>query len=138
MLGWILFSVLSLVALYNLAFADKKRSVSSAAVSQCMTSKSTVNAECRSTDGNGGVDVIIVGAGVAGAALAHTLGKVISLALSYSIVEFFLFHLRLKSCHLEHCAHMFNASQIDINLLAILSGILKLFTVVRKENCVIR
>ena len=75
MLGWILFSGLSLVALYNLALAGKTRSVPSAAVSQCMTSKSTVSAECRSTDGYGGVDIIIVGAGVTGAALAHTLGK---------------------------------------------------------------
>ena len=36
-----------------------------------------VNGECRSKNGGGDdVDVIIVGAGVAGAALAHTLGKV--------------------------------------------------------------
>lgn len=38
---------------------------------------SVVGGECRSR--NSGVDVIIVGAGVAGAALAHTLGKVLLL-----------------------------------------------------------
>ncbi|KAK4348570.1 hypothetical protein RND71_031325 [Anisodus tanguticus] len=40
------------------------------------TAATTVyDGECRSKDGNDDVDIIIVGAGVAGAALAHTLGK---------------------------------------------------------------
>ena len=37
--------------------------------------KSSANGECCSGFG-GGIDVIVVGAGVAGSALAHTLGKV--------------------------------------------------------------
>ena len=76
MLGWVLFSALSLVALYNMAFPRKNRIVSSETASQSMNSITASNGECRSSNHNGEVDVIIVGAGVAGAALAHTLGKV--------------------------------------------------------------
>lgn len=40
---------------------------------ECVKSVSAINGACRS--GDGGVDVIIVGVGVAGAALAYSLGK---------------------------------------------------------------
>jgi squalene monooxygenase len=75
--GWILASVLGLVAIYYSFVAKKKRAgVSSEARSECVESvTTTTNGECGS--GKGDVDVIIVGAGVAGAALAHTLAKVI-------------------------------------------------------------
>ncbi|XP_028806977.1 squalene monooxygenase [Neltuma alba] len=74
--GWIFFSGLfALVAVYNLVFARKSRIVSSAASRQCLNSLNTAAGECRSVDSSGNVDVIIVGAGVAGSALAHTLGK---------------------------------------------------------------
>ncbi|KAF7830505.1 squalene monooxygenase-like [Senna tora] len=55
----------------------KNRNVPSEAPSQCMKSITTATGECRSATGGGDVDVdvIIVGAGVAGSALAHTLGK---------------------------------------------------------------
>lgn len=47
------------------------------------TTTTVYDGECRSKDANDNADIIIVGAGVAGAALAHTLGK----------VRFFLPHL---------------------------------------------
>ncbi|XP_054794751.1 squalene monooxygenase SE1-like [Prosopis cineraria] len=76
-LGWIFCSgLLALVALYNLVFARKSRIVSAVASPQCMASITTAAGECRSIDRSSGkIDVIIVGAGVAGSALAHTLGK---------------------------------------------------------------
>lgn len=43
------------------------------------TTTTVYNGESRSKDGNDDIDIIIVGAGVAGAALAHTLGKVLFL-----------------------------------------------------------
>ncbi|CAL8996169.1 unnamed protein product [Prunus brigantina] len=75
LLGWILASVLGLVALYRTLVKrnDDRRSVLVEKRSECVKSVMVSNGECRSTDGD--VDVIIVGAGVAGAALAHTLGK---------------------------------------------------------------
>lgn len=76
LLGWILASVLGLVALYRALVKrnDDRRSALVEKRSECVKSVMVSNGECRSTDGD--VDVIIVGAGVAGAALAHTLGKV--------------------------------------------------------------
>lgn len=79
--GLIFGLVLGLVALYNLGlftlynFVMKTRTDSSDTRSDCLTSNSVVNQECES-DHFADTDVIIVGAGVAGAALAHTLGKV--------------------------------------------------------------
>nr|AWK97814.1 squalene epoxidase [Tripterygium wilfordii] len=76
LLGWILASVLGFFTLYFLVLKrtdDEKRAVLEAR-REGMESLNTTNGECRSSDGED-VDVIIVGAGVAGAALAHTLGK---------------------------------------------------------------
>ncbi|BBG95126.1 FAD/NAD(P)-binding oxidoreductase family protein [Prunus dulcis] len=75
LLGWILASVLGLVALYRTLVKrnDDRRSALAEKRSECVKSVMVSNGECRSIDGD--VDVIIVGAGVAGAALAHTLGK---------------------------------------------------------------
>ncbi|KAI4337091.1 hypothetical protein L6164_015545 [Bauhinia variegata] len=74
-LAWILGAVLSLAVLYKLVFPWTNPNVSSDAAARCTKSITTGNGECRSTNRKGEVDVIIVGAGVAGAALAHTLGK---------------------------------------------------------------
>ncbi|GKV33461.1 hypothetical protein SLEP1_g41978 [Rubroshorea leprosula] len=70
--GWILSSLLALVALFGMAVRKPRRDGISRR-SECVKSVAAVSGECRSD--NGGADVIIVGAGVAGAALAHTLGK---------------------------------------------------------------
>ncbi|GMN35915.1 hypothetical protein TIFTF001_005619 [Ficus carica] len=73
-MGWILASVLGLIALYYLVVKNKNhREPSPENESECVKSVAPVNEECRSK--NGDADVIIVGAGVAGSALAHTLGK---------------------------------------------------------------
>nr|GMD89191.1 squalene monooxygenase-like [Ipomoea batatas] len=70
--GTLLAGVFGLVAAYALFFRrnggrSEKDGVKTTAI---------IDGECRSRDGGGGdVDIIIVGAGVAGAALAHTLGK---------------------------------------------------------------
>ncbi|XP_027354480.1 squalene monooxygenase-like isoform X2 [Abrus precatorius] len=74
-LGWIVCSVLSLVALHSLVFARRSRCASSEAAVTCADNITTAAGECRSLNRDGDVDVIIVGAGVAGSALAHTLGK---------------------------------------------------------------
>nr|QQL94247.1 squalene epoxidase [Glycyrrhiza glabra] len=74
-LGCIICSVLSLVALYNLVFVRKKYPASSAAATPSTENITTAAGECRSFNRHGDVDIIIVGAGVAGSALAHTLGK---------------------------------------------------------------
>ncbi|KAG4965034.1 hypothetical protein JHK85_040009 [Glycine max] len=75
-LGWILCSVLSLLALYSLAFGGAGRRRASPEKRNELSETVTTSAgECRSEKRNGDADVIIVGAGVAGAALAHTLGK---------------------------------------------------------------
>ncbi|GLT41206.1 hypothetical protein SLA2020_152880 [Shorea laevis] len=70
--GWILGSLLALGALFTMTVRKRKRDGISGR-SEFVKSVSAVNGKCRSD--NGDVDVIIVGAGVAGAALAHTLGK---------------------------------------------------------------
>ncbi|KAJ1377686.1 Squalene epoxidase [Sesbania bispinosa] len=75
MLGWILCSVLSLFALYSLVFSGKSRRASPENETLCADTVTTAAGECRSDKVNGDADVIIVGAGVAGSALAHTLGK---------------------------------------------------------------
>lgn len=76
-LGWIICAVLSLVALRNFAFARKNRCHSSETdATRRAENVTTAAGECRSSSRDGDVDVIIVGAGVAGSALAHTLGKV--------------------------------------------------------------
>ncbi|KAG2698882.1 hypothetical protein I3760_07G168400 [Carya illinoinensis] len=74
-LGLILTSVLGFVVLlYNLMAKKNRSRVSSEARSEgVQTVTTSINGECRSIEGD--VDVIIVGAGVAGSALAHTLGK---------------------------------------------------------------
>ncbi|PSR99943.1 Squalene monooxygenase [Actinidia chinensis var. chinensis] len=73
-LGSVLASVLALVVLYNLFVKRNARGESTADATKAATT--AISGECRSKNGGGDdVDVIIVGAGVAGAALAHTLGK---------------------------------------------------------------
>ncbi|GAV57995.1 SE domain-containing protein/NAD_binding_8 domain-containing protein [Cephalotus follicularis] len=80
MWGWILGSVLALVLLYNLGLVALYKSVIKSANGNGDERESVnntvvhVNGECKSDNGSD-VDVIIVGAGVAGSALAHTLGK---------------------------------------------------------------
>ncbi|KAK7321618.1 hypothetical protein VNO77_32437 [Canavalia gladiata] len=74
LLGWIICSVLSLFALYSLAFAGKRRRASSEKKTDFSESVTTIAGECGSVI-DADADIIIVGAGVAGAALAHTLGK---------------------------------------------------------------
>lgn len=77
LLGWILSSVLSLFALYSLVFSGKRNSAASVKPSQRGESVTTDAGEIKSEKLNRDADVIIVGAGIAGAALAHTLGKVL-------------------------------------------------------------
>lgn len=78
LLGWILASVLGLIAVYStVAKSRSNRRALLAERSECVKSVTVSNAaECRSAEDD--VDVIIVGAGVAGSALAHTLGKVLN------------------------------------------------------------
>ena len=84
LLGWILTSVLSLSALYNLIFAGKSNYDVNEKVKDSVTS--TDAGQIQSERLNGDADVIIVGAGIAGAALAHTLGKV----LYSDLIDYFL------------------------------------------------
>ncbi|GMP45573.1 hypothetical protein CsSME_00014051 [Camellia sinensis var. sinensis] len=73
MLGSILASVIGLALLYNLFVKRNGRDETTTTTTTTSTTTTTaINGECRSKND---VDVIIVGAGVAGAALAHTLGK---------------------------------------------------------------
>ena len=72
-LGWIVCSLITIVALYNFVFY---RQIRSKKTTPTTTENITTDAgECRSLNPNGDVDIIIVGAGVAGSALAYTLGK---------------------------------------------------------------
>lgn len=83
MAGWILASALGLFGLFYLVAKKKDASNRRALLesrSESVKSIATTNGECRS-DNSSDADVIIVGAGVAGSALAHTLGKVIYLFL---------------------------------------------------------
>ncbi|KAI3417386.1 Aa_trans domain-containing protein [Psidium guajava] len=76
--GWILASLLGLSALYHLV---AKRGRGRGERRECVVETDTIvttGKKCGSESVNGygsEVDVVIVGAGVAGAALAHTLGK---------------------------------------------------------------
>ncbi|KAF8410265.1 hypothetical protein HHK36_002790 [Tetracentron sinense] len=70
-LGGILASLLGFVLLYSLS-GKKKEAASTKIQDECL--KSPTNGECRSKNGEN-YDVVIVGAGVAGSALALTLGK---------------------------------------------------------------
>lgn len=97
-IGWILSSVLSLFALYNLIFAGKKNYDVNEKVNQREDSVTSTDAgEIKSDKLNGDADVIIVGAGIAGAALAHTLGKV----LYRDLIDYF-FKLRLWFFYYEY------------------------------------
>jgi squalene monooxygenase len=70
-LGFIITFVITFFSLYNFLFSRKNRSEPT--TTENIT---TATGECRSFNPNGDVDIIIVGAGVAGSALAYTLGKV--------------------------------------------------------------
>ncbi|OAY51053.1 squalene monooxygenase SE1 [Manihot esculenta] len=80
LLGWILASVAGLFAFYYMVYLVVKREERNnrqdllQAGSESVKTMSANSGECRSDD-DGDFDVIIVGAGVAGSALAHTLGK---------------------------------------------------------------
>jgi len=75
--GWILCAALSAFAIRNFVFAGKKCCVSlETDAALCAENITTAAGECRSSKRDGEVDVVIVGAGVAGSALAYTLGKV--------------------------------------------------------------
>lgn len=83
-LGWILASVLGAAALYFL-FGKKNCGVSNERRRESLKNIATTNGECKSSNSDG--DIIIVGAGVAGSALAYTLAKVIlSFWFLFSIV----------------------------------------------------
>lgn len=73
-LGWILAAVLGAVAVYIL-FGKKNCGVSNGRRRDSLKNIATTNGDCKSSSGSG--DIIIVGAGVAGSALAYTLAKVI-------------------------------------------------------------
>ncbi|XP_034677460.1 squalene monooxygenase SE1-like [Vitis riparia] len=73
-LGWIFASLLGFVVFRSVLLKNKKKDGASVEIrDECV--KSTANGECRSKTAYEEADVIIVGAGVAGAALANTLGK---------------------------------------------------------------
>ncbi|KAJ6931865.1 hypothetical protein NC652_015142 [Populus alba x Populus x berolinensis] len=75
--GWILAALFGLSAIYYLVTKKKEQRANKdllEARSESVNSIATTSGECRSSNVSD-VDVIIVGAGVAGAALAHTLGK---------------------------------------------------------------
>ncbi|KAJ8773240.1 hypothetical protein K2173_028417 [Erythroxylum novogranatense] len=74
MLGGIFASVIGLIVVAVFHYAAKRKESCLRDSSQIVKSIATTQGECRSVDASD-VDVIIVGAGVAGAALAHTLGK---------------------------------------------------------------
>ncbi|CAI0393539.1 unnamed protein product [Linum tenue] len=81
LLGWILASILGLLGVYFYSAARRnveanRRRALSEESSDSVRNLTTTKGEHRSGgDANADADVIIVGAGVAGAALAHTLGK---------------------------------------------------------------
>ncbi|KAL6216744.1 hypothetical protein ACLB2K_009963 [Fragaria x ananassa] len=77
LLAWIFASVIALIAMYGTVATRRSNNNRRASLEEEERSRGCLmvsDAECRSADGD--VDVIIVGAGVAGSALAHTLGKV--------------------------------------------------------------
>lgn len=84
---WEIFLAVALgfVALYGIFTrnAHARRRVAAEMAETHATTTTSIDGKCRSKNGAGDdVDVIIVGAGVAGAALAHTLGKVRALLSS--------------------------------------------------------
>ncbi|KAK8696441.1 hypothetical protein V6N13_001576 [Hibiscus sabdariffa] len=75
LLGLILISMMTLVALCGVVSKRRKvNGIVSSTRTESLKSVPTIDGECRSANGYD-TDIIIVGAGVAGAALAHTLGK---------------------------------------------------------------
>ena len=90
-LGAIVVSVFALVvAIYSFVAAKKKVAgeARTEASVNCVAA-AAANGECRSANA-ADADVIIVGAGVAGAALAHTLGKVRQIFFHFVFSSFFL------------------------------------------------
>ncbi|XP_022935797.1 squalene monooxygenase-like isoform X1 [Cucurbita moschata] len=71
-LGWILASVVGAAALYFL-FGKKNCGASNERRRESLKNIATTNGECKPSNSDG--DIIIVGAGVAGSALAYTLAK---------------------------------------------------------------
>ncbi|KAK8528380.1 hypothetical protein V6N12_074910 [Hibiscus sabdariffa] len=75
LLGLILISMMTLAALCRIVSKRRKvNGIASSTRTESLKSVPTIDGECRSANGYD-TDIIIVGAGVAGAALAHTLGK---------------------------------------------------------------
>ncbi|TYI82550.1 hypothetical protein E1A91_D05G228600v1 [Gossypium mustelinum] len=72
--AWILCSTMTLVVLRGSVLKRRKGNGISATRGESVKRVLAGNGECRSADGSD-ADVIVVGAGVAGSALAHTLGK---------------------------------------------------------------
>lgn len=81
-------SVFGFLLLYVL---HRKKSLKSVKDDEIRTNivQSSINTGDSSPETNSGIDVIIVGAGVAGAALAHTLGKVLFLSFFFLFFIFF-------------------------------------------------
>ncbi|CAK9312490.1 unnamed protein product [Citrullus colocynthis] len=75
--GWILSAFLAFAMAFSFFLASRRNrrvgGADSTPRTDCVRSSASTNGECRSVDGD--ADVIIVGAGVAGSALAHTLGN---------------------------------------------------------------
>ncbi|GAA0150219.1 oxygenase [Lithospermum erythrorhizon] len=75
MLGTILATLLGIIGVY-VFFLKKNGAKNNNDIGASTTTTTTnIDGECRSGEHSGNADVIIVGAGVAGAALAYTLGK---------------------------------------------------------------
>lgn len=93
--GGVLASCLVLVFVL-FSFAEKKRKKKKALCSKWVRSnwvaKISENGKCQTEDDAGSAEIIIVGAGVAGAALAYTLGKV-KMLLALFLGDPFLFYL---------------------------------------------
>lgn len=80
--SWILCSMMTFVVSPWFRLKRRKRSGISATRGESVKRVLAGNGECRSADGSD-AGVIIVGAGVAGSALAHTLGKVLFRFISF-------------------------------------------------------
>ena len=91
-LGAIVVFVFTLVvAIYSFVTVKKKvaREAWTKAVNCITTTVAATNKECRSANA-ADADVIIVGAGIAGSALAHTLDKVCQILYHFLFSSFFL------------------------------------------------
>ncbi|KAK6939757.1 Squalene epoxidase [Dillenia turbinata] len=75
LLAFIFLYILNLKKKRNQRRRDSMQTTMAMMRDECVKSTITTADECRSKNGDDAVDVIIVGAGVAGSALAHTLGK---------------------------------------------------------------